>query len=100
MDQVIERHSACGRGGKHSTAPSCAPEGYPGYCENLATIPPYKLGNASCTGEVVPCCRGADLTPLLPWFEKGSQARLNYWAAFEVSNPHLLAPHSPHLLLT
>jgi hypothetical protein len=75
--------SACGRGGKRSTAPSCAPQGFPGYCDNLKTIPPYNKGNESCSGEAVPCCRGADLTPLLPWFEKGSKARLNYWAAFE-----------------
>lgn len=77
--------SVCGggRGEKRPTAPSCGPQGFPGYCESLRTIPPYNRGNDNCTGKEVPCCRGSDLTPLLPWFERGSKARLNYWAAFD-----------------
>ena len=53
---------ACGT----STAKSCAPQNQTGRC------------SASCTGPTVPCCFGADVSPLQPYYTEGSHARINY----------------------
>ena len=60
---------SCACGG--STANSCAPQGQGDRC------------GADCTGAVVPCCFGADVTPLEPYYQEGSHAVINYLAAYQ-----------------
>lgn len=56
---------ACGT----STAKSCAPQNETGRC------------GAQCTGPTVPCCFGADVSPLTPYYNEGSHAVINYIGA-------------------
>ena len=53
------------------TANSCEPDGAPGTCAT------------SCTGASVPCCFGNDVTPLIPYYEEGTHARINYIASYQ-----------------
>ena len=57
--------ASCGCGGS-ARAPSCGG----GRC------------GASCSGPVVPCCFGADVSPLEPFYDEGTHAKVNYFAAY------------------
>jgi hypothetical protein len=39
--------------------------------------------SAACSGPRVPCCFDNDVTPLVPFYEEGSHARVNYIAAYQ-----------------
>ena len=63
---------ACG----DSTAPSCAPQGNSESCGG-------KFNGTTCNGPIVRCCFGANVEELVPFYDAGTQAVLNYWAAYE-----------------
>ena len=63
---------ACG----DSTAPSCAPQGNPEQCGG-------SVNGTQCTGRLVRCCFGANVEDLVPFYNLGTQAVLNYWAAYQ-----------------
>ena len=66
---------SCACGSNKTQAPSCAPEGDADSCSNL--------GPKACTGPAVPCCFGQDVSRLVPFYEAGTSAEINYLAAFE-----------------
>jgi hypothetical protein len=53
------------------SANSCEPDGAPGTCAT------------ACSGAVVPCCFGNDVTPLVPYYDEGTHARVNYIASYQ-----------------
>jgi hypothetical protein len=61
--------AGCACGG--ASAPSCAPQNRTDRCA------------ADCTGPVVPCCFGADVTDLQPYYDEGTHAKVNYIAAYQ-----------------
>ena len=63
---------ACG----DASAPSCAPQGDAARCGGTAH------GN-KCNGTTVRCCFGANVEDLVPFYELGTQAVINYWAAYQ-----------------
>ena len=65
----------CACSSNKTQAPSCAPEGDADSCSNL--------GPKACTGPAVPCCFGQDVSRLVPFYEAGTSAEINYLAAFE-----------------
>ena len=71
FNQIIGvcRGNGCACGGNQN--PSCAPEGRPDQCGN------------ECSGASVPCCFGADVSGLTPFYDRGSQVTLNYMAAYQ-----------------
>ena len=72
------RGASCACGGSATRAPSCAPEGAPYRCgQQLAG------GGAACTGDSVPCCFGNDVTRLVPFYDAGTRAKINYLAAYQ-----------------
>ena len=67
----------CGCG--DAQAPSCAPQGAPDACGGAHH-------GHTCDGPVVPCCFGANVEELQKFFDIGTQAVLNYWAAYNFNN--------------
>ena len=65
---------ACG----DASAPSCAPQGQPDACGG-------SVGGKTCNGPMVRCCFGANVEELVPFYDLGTQAIVNYWAAYEFS---------------
>ena len=63
--------ASCACGSTKTRAPSCAPQNRSGQCDT------------KCTGASVPCCFGQDVTPLVPFYEEGTHAVINYLAAYE-----------------
>lgn len=59
-----------------ATSNSCAPQNRSGQC------------SSTCTGPVVPCCFGADVTPLAPYYQEGTHAVINYIAAYQFDASH------------
>jgi hypothetical protein len=66
---------ACG----NSTAPGCAPEGLPERCGTVQV----NGTSTTCTGSSVRCCFGANVTDLVPFYDRGTEAVINYWAAYQ-----------------
>ena len=69
--------AGCGCG--DAKAPSCAPQGAPDACGGTHN-------GQTCDGPVVACCFGANVEELQPFFDLGTQAVLNYWAAYNFDN--------------
>merc|ERR1711871_449131 len=63
---------ACG----DSTAPSCAPQGNAEQCGG-------SFNGHKCNGTLVRCCFGSNVDPLVKFYDLGTQAVVNYWAAYE-----------------
>lgn len=66
---------ACGT----SHAPSCTPQNQTGRC------------GSHCTGADVPCCFGADVTPLEKYYDEGTHAKVRVPSL----RGHFSCPHSP-----
>ena len=67
-----------------TTAPSCAPQGFPDACGKTPwNSPDPEKRSLNCTGERVACCHTSDVHRLVPYYAQGSKAVLNYWAAYE-----------------
>jgi len=62
--------NSCACGGH--TGPSCAPQGQPTKCDG-----------SGCTGGQVACCFGNDVSSLVPYYNEGSHAKLNYIATYQ-----------------
>ena len=67
--------ASCACGGSSTRGPSCAPQGEADRCGSV--------GSTTCTGESVACCMGSDVERLVPFYDEGTHAKLNYLAAFE-----------------
>jgi hypothetical protein len=77
------RGNSCACGGAGTTAPSCQPEGFPDSCGKTPWNAPDPASRSrNCTGSSVPCCHTADVSRLVPFYDIGSRAVLNYWAAY------------------
>lgn len=63
--------ASCACGSTKTTANSCAPQNRSDQC------------GADCTGAKVPCCFGADVSDLVPYYEEGTHALVNYVAAYQ-----------------
>ena len=63
---------ACG----DSTAPSCAPQGNAEQCGG-------RYNGQLCNGSIVRCCFGANVEELVEFYDLGTQAMVNYWAAYD-----------------
>ena len=63
--------ASCACGSTHTTDFSCAPENETDRC------------GAHCTGAKVPCCFGADVSDLVPYYEEGTHALVNYIASYQ-----------------
>lgn len=63
---------ACG----DATAPSCAPQGNAEQCGG-------SFKGVTCDGPIVRCCFGANVEELVEFYDLGTQAVVNYWAAYE-----------------
>lgn len=59
---------SCACGSTKTTAPSCGAGS--GRCDS------------KCSGPPVACCFGTDVTPLVPYYEEGTHAKINYLAAY------------------
>eukprot|EP00911_Craspedida_sp_UC1_P002513 UC1_evm1s1868 len=71
------RSTGCACGGSNTRANSCAPEGQPLTCGTSTGT------GKACTGKSVPCCFGHDVSALVPYYDLGTQALINYWAAYQ-----------------
>ncbi len=76
FNQIIGvcKGEGCACGG--SVAPGCAPEGSPERCGTL--------NGRQCSGSQVRCCFGANVSELVPFYDLGTQAIINYMAAYQV----------------
>ena len=63
---------ACG----NSVAPSCQPQGNSEQCGGA-------VNGVACNGTVVRCCFGANVEELVEFYDLGTQALINYWAAYQ-----------------
>ena len=66
---------SCACGSSKTSAPSCAPEGAADKCANLGATP--------CSGPQVACCFGNNVERLVPFYDEGTKAVVNYLAAYE-----------------
>ena len=54
-------------------------QGFPERCGSVHVDGKEK----TCTGELVRCCFGANVSELVPFYNRGTEAVLNYWAAYQ-----------------
>lgn len=67
--------ASCACGGASTRAASCAPEGEPTRCGDARGAP--------CSGPSVACCFGANVEPLVPYYDEGTHAVVNYIASYQ-----------------
>ena len=69
------RGGSCACGSSNTRAPSCAPQGDADKCG--------QFGATTCTGHSVACCFGNNVERLVEFYDAGTQAKINYLAAYE-----------------
>lgn len=66
---------SCACGSSSTRAPSCVPQGEADLCGNI--------GATKCTGTSVACCFGHNVERLVPYYDAGTSAKINYVAAYQ-----------------